>query len=93
MSGFLVYVGVAIMVVGVVLAAIEYFRKPEPVAQEAVDPAKVLEEIRKLLDGVEQRFRLPLMIMFFGLALAILGVYLELSETKEAAEQVATVVI
>jgi hypothetical protein len=58
---------------------------PEPVAQE-LDPGQIVEEIRKILEGVERRFRVPLILVFVGLTFAILGVYLKAREAADSPE-------
>ena len=77
--------GLVLTGLGVLVLLIMILRppKPEPTAQD-LDPGQIVEEIRKILESVEQRFRAPLIIVFVGLALAILGVYLK---AKDAADQ------
>lgn len=91
MSDLLVISGLFLIGVGVLVLLYLVVRptpQPEAVAQD-IDLGKALEEIRKILESVERRFRVPLIIVFTGLTLAILGVYLE---AKEAADQAAALI-
>jgi hypothetical protein len=85
MADALLVVGLILIGIGVVLLVYQTFTSPapEPVAQD-LDLAKVIEEIRKILEGVEKRFRVPLIILFTGLTLDVLGVYLK---ARDAADE------
>lgn len=85
MADVLLVFGLVLIGIGVLLLLYQTFfpPAPEPTAQD-LDYAKVIEEIRKILEGVERRFRVPLIIVFTGLTLSVLGVYLK---ARDAADE------
>lgn len=83
-------VGLIITVVGVIVFLLP---APQPDAAQGVpdDIAKVIEEIRKLLELFDKRFRPGLLLILVGLALIGGGIYLETRDVKDATEQAQTV--
>ncbi|MEI5611471.1 hypothetical protein WB403_20135 [Streptomyces brasiliscabiei] len=85
---------IAMLVAGLVFMAVGLVvflwppPKPDPNAPRTHglvgDAAKIIEEFNKLLDRLDKRYRPGLVLLFVGLALASMGVYLEASDAKEA---------
>jgi uncharacterized membrane protein len=94
MAGLLIIVGLIITVAGLVLVVVQGVR---PVAVPTVqsesplaDLGKVVEEFNKLLDKVDKKYRIGIIVMAVGLALVGIGAYLEAKDAKQAAEQVTS---
>ena len=81
----LVYAGLAIMAIGVVVFL--WPPRKEPVAQGVIgDIGEVIGKINDMLDRLDKRYRPGLVLMFFGLALVGLGVFLQTKDATKAAE-------
>lgn len=77
-------IGLVLIVVGVGLVIAALFRKPKETtvvrAENVVgDAAKLLEELRKLLELFEKRFQLGVLLLLVGVALVALATYGEIS--------------
>lgn len=75
-------VGLLITIAGVVMVFLAHFDRPPPAAgtEEALDlgdVAEVLEQFNKLLDKVEQRYRIGVILMGVGLTLVGVGAWLK----------------
>ena len=75
-------VGLLITVAGVVMVFLAHFERPTAAAgtEEALDVgdvAKVLEQFNALLDKVEQRYRIGVILMGVGLTLVGVGAWLK----------------
>ncbi|MBN1609259.1 MAG: hypothetical protein JW940_21695 [Polyangiaceae bacterium] len=84
--------GLVVTLVGVVLVLLGKFEKPEvkpEPGKESIDVAKILEQLNKTLELVEQRYRIGIVLMAVGLALVGVGVFLEAKDAKDAAEAAA----
>lgn len=89
MSTAFFVVGLGVTVVGVIFIFLGRFEKPpaKPEAgAEAIDVSKILEQLNKILEQVEQRYRIGIVLMGVGLALVGVGVFLEAKDAKDAAE-------
>lgn len=87
LSAILVIAGIVLMAAGLLFVALA--PKPEslPEAQTALsDAAELVKQIAAFLDKFEQRFRVGITVMFFGLALVAGGIYLETKDAKDAAK-------
>jgi uncharacterized membrane protein len=81
-------IGLVLVLIGVVVFLLPK-PEPEPVAQGIVgDSAKILEEINKMLAAFDKRYRPGMFLVFVGLALVGAGIFLETSDTKDAAEAI-----
>ena len=77
-SDILVYVGLALTLVGVVVFL---WPKARPASEErGVDIAEILKQINLLLDKFDQRYRPGLILMVVGLTIMGFGVYLGTQE-------------
>lgn len=83
MSEVLIWVGLAFVVGGAIVFFVPV-RSPATAAERAVDIGKVLEELNKLLDKFDKRYRPGLILMVVGLTLIGLGAWLE---TKDVADK------
>src|SRR5688500_1670704 len=84
----LMIVGLAITVIGVVLVLTASFERPATAAGAgAIDVKALLEAFNKLLDKIEQRYRIGVIVMAVGLALVGIGAYLEANDAKDEAKQ------
>lgn len=89
----LIYVGLALVVAG----AIAMFMPPPkgtPAAETAksegvdLDVAKILEELGKIMDRLDKRFRPGFVLMVVGLTIVCLGVFLQTKDVEEDVEDV-----
>lgn len=86
MPTVLMIFGLALILIGVVVFLLPQ-PTPEAVAQGVTDDtAKILEQINKMLSKFDKRYRPGMFLMFVGLALVGLGIFLETKQTKDAAE-------
>lgn len=84
-------IGLAATVIGVIFIFLGRFEKPAPRAAggESINIEKILEQLNKTLELVEQRYRIGIILMAVGLALVGVGVFLEAKDAKDAAEAAA----
>ena len=85
MNEALIWVGLGLVILGAVVFLLPMPSSPPAPGTENVDIAKILEELNKLLDKFDKRYRPGIVLMSVGLTLIGLGIYME---TKDAAEQV-----
>src|SRR5688500_18191915 len=86
--------GLVITVLGVVLVFLARFEKAPATAEagaESIDVAKILEQLDRILEQVEKRYRIGVILMAVGLALVGVGVFLEAKDAKDAAEAAGAV--
>ena len=89
MSTAFFVIGLGVTVIGVIFIFLGRFEKPpaKPEAgAETIDVAKILEQLNKILEQVEQRYRIGIVLMGVGLTLVGVGVFLEAKDAKDAAE-------
>jgi phospholipase/lecithinase/hemolysin len=88
LNAVLVIAGIVFMAAG--LLFLVFAKRPAQslaVAQSAItDVAELIKQIGEFLDKFEERFRIGLAVMFFGLALVGAGVYLEANAAKDSAK-------
>jgi hypothetical protein len=88
MSTAFFIVGLLITAAGAVMVFLARFQRPTTGGtEEAFDVGKVLEEFNKLLDKIEQQYRIGVVMMGFGLALVGVGAWLEAKDAKDAAQE------
>ena len=98
MSTVLLILGCVVTVAGLVLVVTASFQRPPappPAGQEAFDAGQIkdiIEAFNKLLDKLEQRYRIGVTVMAIGLALIGLAAYLEASDAKDKAEEATAAV-
>ena len=81
----LVYAGLAVIAIGIVVFL--WPPRNEPVAQGVIgEIGEAIGKINDMLDRLDKRYRPGLVLMFVGLALVALGVFLEAQEAKDAAQ-------
>jgi uncharacterized membrane protein len=91
MTTALLVVGLAVLVAGAILMCL-------PVRESAAahgvigDIGKVLEELNKMLDKFDKRYRPGLILMVVGLVLVSLSVFLETREAKDAVKAGSAIV-
>jgi hypothetical protein len=70
------------------------FQRPAPSGtEESFDVVKVLAEFNKLLDKLEQQYRIGVVMMGFGLALVGVGAWLEAKDAKGAAQEPSAITL
>lgn len=85
-------VGLVITVVGLALILLARFERPSTstggITTESFieDVEKVIKAFNDLLDKIEQRFRIGVVVMALGLTLVGVGAFLEAKEAKDDAE-------
>lgn len=86
MSLILMLVGLVFLIVGGIVFCwpLRTSLQPQGVS---LDTGKVLEEINKMLEKLDKRFRPGLIMMFFGLTLICLAVFLRSAELANLARQ------
>jgi uncharacterized membrane protein len=77
----LVIFGLVLIGIGTVVLIVLTFRPtPQPAAAQGLpDVGEIVKQVRELLMTVEMRYRMPLILVLVGLAVAILGVYLKVN--------------
>lgn len=92
MGTLLVLLGAIFVVVGVVIFLIPSPRiHPSAESERGIqDVAKLMEEINKLLDKFDKRYRPGLVVILVGMTLVALGVYVETRQDNNAAKPSAT---
>ena len=95
MSTALLIVGILVTLVGLALVVTASFQRPraQEGGMEAFDPKEIIDAFNKLLDKLEQRYRIGVTIMAFGLALIGIAAYLEAKDAKDVAEDAAAAVL
>jgi hypothetical protein len=90
MANALFIVGLIITVAGLVFVILGYFQKTEAaVGPEGFgeDVGKGVEAITKLVEKVEKRFQLGLIVMAMGLTLIGVGAYINSIDAKDQADE------
>ena len=88
-SAIFLFVGLGVTLLGVILILLARFEKPPTQREEAFDPAKIIEQINKMLELVEQKYRIGIVLMAVGLSLVGVGVYLEAKAAKDEVKKTA----
>ncbi|MEU0660693.1 hypothetical protein [Streptomyces lavendulocolor] len=83
MATVLIVAGLVVLFAG---AAWMFLPVREPAEAHGVigDVGKVLEELNKMLDKFDKRYRPGVILMVVGLVLVSLGVFIETRQTKDA---------
>jgi uncharacterized membrane protein len=87
MANALFIVGLVITVVGLIMVIAGYFQtpdKPPATGPEGFgeDVAKAVEAVTKLIEKVEKRFQLGLIVMAIGLTLVGVGAFVKATDAK-----------
>jgi uncharacterized membrane protein len=88
-SAIFLFIGLGVTLVGVILILLARFEKPAPPGpgEEAFDIGKIIEQINKMLELVEQKYRVGIVLMAVGLSLVGVGVFLEAKAAKDEAKK------
>ena len=87
MANALFIVGLVITVIGLIMVILGYFQAPDKPAVAGPegfgeDVAKAVEAVTKLIEKVEKRFQLGLIVMAIGLTLIGVGAFVKASDAK-----------
>ncbi|MGI8684649.1 MAG: hypothetical protein ACR2MO_06115 [Acidimicrobiales bacterium] len=91
MSSLLIIVGVLLIIAGAVVFLLP--TTTATTAERSLDIGKVLEELNKLLDKFDKRYRPGIILMVVGLSLVGIGAWLEARDAHDATQTSAVVIV
>lgn len=84
MATALFIAGLVITFIGVALVLFAQFKLPPETQAKGFDPGEILKQLNVLLDKIDKRFRIGVILMAVGLTLIGIGAYLEAKDAKDA---------